>query len=214
MKNVYAAINAVQAALSKIGITKNREAKDWNNKPMYAFRGIDDVYNVISPLLAEHHLCIIPRMVSRDCVERKSTKGAALFYVTVEAEFDFVSADDGSVHTARTFGEAMDSGDKATNKAMSAAYKYACFQTFAIPTEGDNDPDATVQDPIQPETEKPAKPAKPIDMTDLFIVMGDAQTIDELQVVVTNVWKKATKEEREKIKVEYDRLRAILEKKQ
>lgn len=217
-KKVYTAINAVQCALSKTGITKNREAKDWNNKPMYSFRGIDDVYNVISPLLAEHHLCIIPRMVSRDCVERKSTKGAALFYVTVEAEFDFVSAEDGSKHTARTFGEAMDSGDKATNKAMSAAYKYACFQTFAIPTEGDNDADATVHEPIAPnsddEPEKPVKPVKPINMTDLFIAMGDVETIDELQVVVTNVWKKATKEEREKIRSEYDRLKAILEKKQ
>ncbi|MNY54686.1 hypothetical protein D3C86_1905820 [compost metagenome] len=35
----------------------------------------------------------------------------------------------------------MDSGDKATNKAMSAAYKYAAFQAFCIPTEGDNDAD-------------------------------------------------------------------------
>jgi hypothetical protein len=64
-----------------------------------------------------------------------------LFYITVEAEFDLVSAEDGSKHTARTFGEAMDSGDKGTNKAMSAAYKYMAFQTFAIPTEGDNDAD-------------------------------------------------------------------------
>ncbi len=47
------------------------------------------------------------------------------------------------MHTVRTFGEAMDRGDKATNKAMSAAYKYAAFQTFAIPTEGDNDADAS-----------------------------------------------------------------------
>jgi hypothetical protein len=36
----------------------------------------------------------------------------------------------------------MDSADKATNKAMSAAYKYACLQTFCIPTEGDNDADS------------------------------------------------------------------------
>jgi hypothetical protein len=75
-------------------------------------------------------------------VERESAKGGALFYITVEAEFDFVSAEDGSKHTVRTFGEAMDRGDKATNKAMSAAYKYAAFQAFAIPTEGDNDADA------------------------------------------------------------------------
>jgi hypothetical protein len=35
----------------------------------------------------------------------------------------------------------MDSGDKGTNKAMSAAYKYAAFQAFSIPTEADNDAD-------------------------------------------------------------------------
>ena len=59
--------------------------------------------------------------------------------MTVHAEFDFVSAEDGTKHTASTFGEAMDSSDKATNKAMSAAYKYAAFMTFCIPVEGDND---------------------------------------------------------------------------
>src|ERR1700675_197796 len=106
------------------------------------FRGIDSVYNTLSPLLAEHGLCILPRMLNRTCEETKSQADRALFYVTVEAEFDFVSAEDGSKHTVKTFGEAMDSGDKATNKAMSAAYKYAAFQAFAIPTEGDNDADA------------------------------------------------------------------------
>jgi hypothetical protein len=100
------------------------------------------VYNAIAPLLAKHSLCILPRVLTRECVERASKSGGALFYVTVEVEFDFVSAEDGSKHTVKTFGEAMDSGDKATNKAMSAAYKYAAFQAFSIPTEADNDADA------------------------------------------------------------------------
>lgn len=136
---VYQCINAVQKALSKTGIAKDRTNTQGSG---YKFRGIDDVYNAVAPLLAEHGLCIIPRMLTRTCEDRQSKSGGALFYVTVEAEFDFVCAEDGSKATARTFGEAMDSGDKATNKAMSAAYKYACFQTFAIPTEGDNDADA------------------------------------------------------------------------
>lgn len=85
-------------------------------------------------------------MIGRSCEERASKSGGALFYVTVEAEFDLVSAEDGSKHVVRTFGEAMDSGDKATNKAMSAAYKYAAFQAFAIPTEGDHDADAHTHD--------------------------------------------------------------------
>ena len=136
---VYAAINAVQRALSVSGIEKNRRNTQGSG---YNFRGIDDVYNAIAPLLAEHGLCIVPRFLTRVCEERQSKAGGALFYVTVEAEFDFISSEDGSKHTARTFGEAMDSGDKATNKAMSAAYKYAAFQTFAIPTEGNPDADA------------------------------------------------------------------------
>jgi hypothetical protein len=143
---VYAAINAVQAALAHDGITKSRR----NQQQGYNFRGIDDVYNALSPLLAKHGLCILPRILSRDCQERQTQKGGVLFYVTVEAEFDFVCAEDGSKHVVRTFGEAMDSADKATNKAMSAAYKYAAFQAFAIPTEADNDADAVTPEPVKP----------------------------------------------------------------
>lgn len=134
-KNVYALIAAVSGELARVGIAKART----NSSQQYSFRGIDDVYNVLAPLLAKHRLVVVPRILTRDCVERTTAKGGVLFYTTVAAEFDFVSAWDGSTHTARTFGEAMDSGDKSTNKAMSAAYKYAAFQTFCIPTEGDND---------------------------------------------------------------------------
>lgn len=139
---VYQAINAVQRELAAEGISKSRN----NQQQGYKFRGIDDVYNAVSPLLGKHSLCILPRMLSRHCDERTNAKGTALFYVTVEAEFDVVAAEDGSKHTIRTFGEAMDSGDKATNKAMSAAYKYAVMQAFAIPTEGDNDADTTTHE--------------------------------------------------------------------
>ena len=131
--SVYAKIATITGVLAKHGIAKDRDAN------FGKFRGIDDVYKALAPLLAEHRLCVVPRMVGREAVERRSKSGTALFYVTVEAEFDFVSVDDGSMHTARTFGEAMDSSDKATNKAMSAAYKYAAFMTFCIPTEGDAD---------------------------------------------------------------------------
>ena len=135
---VYKAINAVQAELSVQGIAKNQRNGQGAG---YNFRGIDDVLNALSPLLSKHGLCILPRVLTRECVERQSKNGGALFYITVEVEFDFVSSEDGTKHTVKTFGEAMDSGDKATNKAMSAAYKYACFQAFSIPTEAKEDAD-------------------------------------------------------------------------
>ncbi len=140
--NVYKAIAAVQAQMAKEGISKGRK----NLQQGYQFRGIDDLYNALAPVLSANGLVILPRMVARESVERTSAKGGALFYVTVEAEFDFVAAEDGSKHTVRTFGEAMDSADKATNKAMSAAYKYAAMQAFCIPTEGDNDADSTTHE--------------------------------------------------------------------
>ena len=179
---VYKAINAVQADLAKEGITKNRK----NQQQGYNFRGIDDVFNALSPLLARHGLCILPRILTRHCDERQSKNGGVMSYVTVEAEFDFVCASDGSKHIVRTFGEAMDSADKATNKAMSAAYKYAAFQAFAIPTEGDNDADAHTPSPAPRTAVKPA-PARPAPttvpnepmMTDqqrkiLMMIYGDA----------------------------------------
>ena len=141
---VYQAINAVQADLARTGIAKDRR----NQQQGYQFRGIDDVYAALAPLLAKHGLCILPRVLARTCTERNTARGGALFYTTVEAEFDFVCAEDGSKHTVKTFGEAMDSGDKSTNKAMSAAYKYACLQAFSILTEGDNDADATSHEPV------------------------------------------------------------------
>lgn len=136
---VYQAISAVMADLSVEGISKARK----NQQQGYSFRGIDDVYNALSTILAKHSLLMLPRVLSREAVERTTQKGGVLFYVTVEAEFDLVHAEDGSKHTIKTYGEAMDSGDKATNKAMSAAYKYAAMQAFCIPTEGDNDADGT-----------------------------------------------------------------------
>ena len=132
--NVYQCIADAQARIAKVGIGKDRTAQT-GGQGSYKFRGIDDVYNLLASILADVGLVIVPRMLTRNVVERMSGNNKALFYVTVEAEFDFVSAHDRSKHTARTFGEAMDSGDKATNKAMSAAYKYAAFQTFCIPTE-------------------------------------------------------------------------------
>ena len=151
-KKIYESINKIQAALAKTGISKDRK----NQQQGYAFRGIDDVYGALAPLLAEHGVCVFPRATERTCVERQTQRGGALFYVTVRVEFDFVSSIDGSVHTCITYGEAMDSADKATNKAMSAAYKYACLQTFCIPSEGDYDADATTHD-IAPRTPRAQK---------------------------------------------------------
>ena len=142
--NVYQAIAAVMGELAQVGISKSRR----NAQQGYAFRGIDDVYNALAPLMAKHGLTMLPRVLAREVTERQTAKGGTLFYVVVSVEFDLVCAEDGSKHTIAVYGEAMDSADKATNKAMSAAYKYAALQAFCIPTEADNDADATTHEVV------------------------------------------------------------------
>lgn len=130
-KKVYGAIASLIAELAESGIKKDRK----NAAQGFMFRGVDDIYNALAPLLAKHKLCMLPRMSERVLTERSSAKGGTLMCVSVKVEYDLVSAEDGSMHTISTYGEAMDTGDKATNKAMSSAYKYAAFQAFCIPTE-------------------------------------------------------------------------------
>lgn len=139
---VFEAINNVTRELAKTGISKDRK----NIQQGYSFRGIDDIYNTLANLLAENKLCILPEVLERTQTERLNNKGNPLFYTTVRVKYTLVSSEDGSRFECYTYGEAMDSADKATNKAMSAAFKYLCLQVFCIPTEGDNDADATTHE--------------------------------------------------------------------
>ena len=129
---VYAAIQKVSGELAKTGIGKDGR----NQQQNYSFRGVEQVLNALSPALVTHGLVVLPRMISRDVVERTTKSGSAQFFVTVCGEFDFVATVDGSKHTVTTYGEAQDTADKATNKAMSAAYKYAAFLAFCFPMHG------------------------------------------------------------------------------
>jgi hypothetical protein len=132
---VYTAINEITAELAVEGISKDRV----NQAQHYQFRGVDDVYEALAGKLAAHKLCILPRVLKRESVEKTMKSGAVMFYTFVDVAFDFVSAIDGSHHTVVMAGEASDSGDKSCKKALSAAYSYMCFETFCIPTEGEND---------------------------------------------------------------------------
>jgi hypothetical protein len=145
--SVYEAIQNVMRDIGQIGISKNRK----NQQQGYQFRGIDDVYNELNPIMVRHGLLMLPRVLASEQADRQTKSGSAVTYTRIKVEFDFVDASDGSKHTIATVGEAMDSADKSSNKAMAAAYKYAAMMAFCIPTEGDNDADATTLE-VEPKS--------------------------------------------------------------
>lgn len=213
---VYKAIGAVSAALSQQGISKGRK----NTQQGYNFRGIDDVLNALSTALVEAGLVILPRCVERETVERATAKGGALFYVTCKVEFDLVCTEDGSKHTVCTYGEAMDSADKATNKAMSAAYKYLALLVFCIPTEAtaDNDADFSTH-----EVAKSTNPANggPVDMSPkararriaVGVAAGDAHGAAEAmagwdQPTLSTVWAELDTQTQDKLTAAWPKVAA------
>ena len=154
---IYGLIGEVMKKVGAIG--KESTATNQSGKQMYKFRGIDAVYNALNPVMAELGLFIVPEVLEQSREERKTTSGTTLIYSILKVKFTMY-APDGSNVSGTLIGEGMDSGDKASNKAMSIAMKYFCFQTFMIPTEEMKDPDAEVHDNVLPRQDAPATVTK------------------------------------------------------
>jgi len=129
-KKLIAVMNAVGA------IEKNRK----NQQPgfSYQFRGIDDVMNELHTHFAKEGIVIMPEVIEERREQITTAKGSLLLYSFVKIKYTFY-ADDGSNVSAIGIGEAMDSSDKATNKAQSSALKYVLLQSLLIPTEEPKD---------------------------------------------------------------------------
>ena len=111
-----------------------------NTGQNYKFRGIDDMYNALHELFAKHEVFICSDVLELTREERQTQKGGNLIYTLLKIKFTFQTMDGSSVESIM-IGEAMDSGDKSANKAMSTALKYALMQAFLIPTEELKDSD-------------------------------------------------------------------------
>lgn len=148
---IYAAIAGV---INDCGFV----AKDKTNKQQgFKYRSVDDVFNALHPALAKNKVFIVPTILERVCEEFGKTKnGTAIIKVVCKIKFTFYG-EDGSNVDAIIYGEGLDTGDKATNKAMAVAYKYACFQVFCIPTEEMSDPDS---ENLEKELEEPKNKSK------------------------------------------------------
>lgn len=163
MEKIYEAINAIMGEIGAIG--KNKK----NDKQGYWFRGIDDVYNVLNPAFIKNKVFALPEIIEQEREERQNKNGGLLIYSICRIKYTFCSAEDGSKISVVVVGEGMDNGDKATNKAMAAAFKYACFQVFCIPTEEMTKDDA---DNYSPEPQPPV-------IGDKMITQGQIRYIRE-----------------------------------
>lgn len=132
---IYGSICDIMSEVGAIGKNKHNQQQKFN------YRGIDDVMNALQPIMIKYRVFAVPEVLAENREERQTQRGGNLIYTILKVKYTFY-ADDGSNIAAIVTGEGMDSGDKSANKAMSIAFKYACFQVFCIPTEEMIDPDS------------------------------------------------------------------------
>ena len=120
--------------------TKAITKSEKNQQQGFKFRGIDNVMNDLHELFAKNDVFILQEVQDFTVDARPTAKGGTLFYTRATIKFRYMTTDGSFVETVNV-GEAMDSGDKGMNKAMSIALKYSLLQMFLIPTEEPKDPD-------------------------------------------------------------------------
>lgn len=131
---IHERMTAILAELPALG-------KDsFNEQQRFHYRAHDDVLNALNPLLAKYGVYVTPDVIERVQNVRTTASGKAMYEVNLHVRFTF-HGEDGSSVTASGWGEGTDLGDKATNKAMTGAFKYVLFQTFAISTAEASDAD-------------------------------------------------------------------------
>jgi hypothetical protein len=136
LATIHARLGAILAELPAIG------KGQWNDQQKFHFRGHDDVMNALNPLLGKHGVYVLPRVLERDAGTRPTRSGGMLIVVNLHVEYRFVGLAGDEV-AATAWGEGTDSGDKATSKSMTMAFKSVLGQVFALATADTIDPDAT-----------------------------------------------------------------------
>lgn len=153
---IIAALARVMAEVGVIGKSKK------NSQQNYSFRGIDDVVAHVQEVMAKCGVICIPRVVERERDIVATKNQGSMVSVRLLVEHTFYCEEDGSSVVCTTLGEAFDSGDKASNKAMSAALKYALTESLLIPTyEVDRDIEEHSPQIAPPSPRVPTVPSVP-----------------------------------------------------
>jgi hypothetical protein len=138
MSTTLTIAQALNEVMKEVGAVAK---KDRNASQGFNFRGIDAVVNAVSPALQKHGVIVVPSVEDYEYASVEIGKNRTVMgHVKVKVSYTFIGAG-GDAIKATVVGEAMDSGDKATAKAMSVAFRTALLQTLSLPTD-EPDPDS------------------------------------------------------------------------
>jgi hypothetical protein len=134
-KDVFEAINRVMFDVEYIQKTKSAGLK-------YSFANESSIVEAVRPAMVREGIVMFCSGISNLVVrEYTSSNGAQMVNTGADYEWVYRHFPSGTDFVTVAHGEASDSSDKSSNKAMTASKKYSMLTTFLLAT-GD-DPDAS-----------------------------------------------------------------------
>ena len=156
------------------------EKSQENTQQHFKYRGVDQVLNELHNLFAKHEVFITSEVLSSSREERQSKSGGTLIWSIIDYKFYLITVDGSSISTTAR-GEAMDSGDKGSNKCISVALKYVMFNMFLIPTEEMLDPDKMTPELAAKKQAK--KEEKLNEAIEVIMEVQRCETLDGLSLI-------------------------------
>lgn len=164
MNQIFELLPKVMADIGEVPKLQRNAQQGWS------FRGVDDAMNHGNKALTRHGVSVSVTVhdLKRESWDRETAKGAQrVSQVTLLMKVTFFAPDGTHIENILA-GEGMDFGDKATNKAMAAAFKYGLFYGLVMPVDrksiDDGDAESleyTHPEPAEAEPERQQPKAKP-----------------------------------------------------
>lgn len=111
-----------------------------------------DILNAVKPLEYKHGVYSYPHdtnIINQEIVTTKTQYGDKdNYFIRLERIYRFVNIEDKTDFIeVKSYGDGIDTGDKATGKAMTYADKYALMKAYKISTGDDPDKEASEEAP-------------------------------------------------------------------
>ena len=166
--NIYQKMSAITQEISTVA--KNLQVGEGKNQ--YKAVGEADVLAAVKPVEAKHGVYSYP--YSREIVESGEMVATTKYgerkslYLRLKTVYRFVNMEKPDEYIdITTYGDGVDSQDKATGKAMTYSDKYALLKAYKIQTGDDPDQNASEtlnsvsrRDPAIDRTGQPAYPTR------------------------------------------------------
>ena len=178
--NIYEKLSAITA---EIGVVEKNLNVKVNSNSSYKAVSERDVLDAVKPIEQKYRVYSYPanrKIIDRDVLTKETEYNGTItrtntLFMRVETVYRFVNIDkpDEFIETT-VYGDGLDTGDKASGKAMTYADKYALMKAYKLSTGDDPDKEASPEHGYE-------KKAEPKATTKQIALVEDLYTDEEIE---------------------------------